>query len=395
MYPNILIIGQSKTSRTETFRDYFEARSSYVETFCCGGIRQMRSGEVTRTFEGDRVSSESLWHFASQNEAPSLLIPYFLGQIFRTFTKSLSSPFLRRGRFDLAIGISPIYAVTCIILKKLGIVRQVGYYCIDYYPKPTGMVSRLIYSVFRMVDLICVNQSDYVWDLTSAITSLRLQSFGQKVQKEPTVLPLTYSSKMLNDCPEVPSGHSIVYVGTLEKLTGLDLTIDTAPTIVKTFPDFRCHIIGNGPYRKPLIDHIRSLHMENYFTFYGFVEDAGAFDIMSRCRAGLATYIPSGENNVMVADPGKPKLYAFRALPAIVTKYRAGLQLAASGAGIAIEYDKESLAEAITRLFESDVLVREMQQKARAYAKRFVTEDVFDSVLTNSRYTSRGERHQN
>ncbi len=306
---------------------------------------------------------------------PSFVLTHYGGQLALVILILLRF----RTRFTLAIGVSTFYATTALILKRLGKVKHVVYYRIDYYPGRSFMNT-----LFRVLDRICYRDSDSVWSLSERISNIRVPGLLTSPMTKPVmIVPLTYDGSLLRLRPVNEIDRlSIVFVGTLEKLQGLQLLVRAMPLILRKFPKAHVKIIGDGPYGNELKNLVASSGLSENFTFFGFLKrDAEVTDIVSRSAVGVAPFVPTPDNNAMTADPGKLKLYMFLGLPVVVTKIPSGMLIDSRRAGIAIDYDAGALAEAITRLLSDDAVFEEFRSNAHNLATEFTSERVFSKAL--------------
>jgi len=381
----LLISGQLISSRTETLEEYFKNK---VNTLAVIGI--------TSPFALQNVSRCSLYNkgrLEKEFKLPSFQIHnmkwYKQPLLFISFSMYIVSIFyamLRlRKKFDFFIGISCFSAFMGVLLKKIRWIRKLIYYSIDYYPKPLKFgFNSLVVWAFRIVDKFCVKNSDLVWHISPRIAEARY-----KYAKVPPnsykhlVAPLTYSEKLLRFKPiEEIERYTIGFVGTLSENQGLQLLIKAMPEIIKEIPQIKVKIIGKGPYENELKKMIKESNLENYFIFYGFIKnDDDVLDILSRCTVGIAPWTCREDDNVLYADPGKPKLYAFCGLPIIITNGTlSAKEIDEKKAGISINYDKEELIKAILSILKDEKKLKEYKKNTYELAKCYTTEKIFSSI---------------
>jgi glycosyltransferase involved in cell wall biosynthesis len=243
--------------------------------------------------------------------------------------------------------------------------------------------------LFRALDKFCYENSDVVWNLSTAISETRHNRLGGNLKDQKNIIvPLTYSSKLLTFRPlEEIERQSIAFIGTLEKLQGLQLLIKAMPEVLTYLPNVIVKVIGDGPYAKELKELVSDSGLNEHFHFYGFVKkESDVIDVVSRCAVGVAPFIPVPENNALTADPGKPKFYAFCGLPIVITKIPSGLLIDKEGAGIAIEYDPHELANAVIRLLQDARLLARYRRNANRFAQSYTSERIFrDAFKTTLR----------
>lgn len=165
------------------------------------------------------------------------------------------------------------------------------------------------------------------------------------------------------------------------------MLVEAMPQIAANVPSVRVEVIGRGPYEAELKQMIATRGLGAHFRFHGFIPDEEkVLDLASRCACGVAPWTSSPDDNSLYADPGKPKLYAFCGLPVVITRGPAIAQeIESSGAGIAIEYDKRALVDALTRLLCGREFLRESRVKAQAWARQYTSEQVLGRVFDETR----------
>ena len=355
---NGIVIGQLKTSRTETVEGYLQGRmnslavvgfmspfASYNEARCT----LYRNGHKAKEFG---LPNYIIKHVTDSNR-------FLIAFSFISYMVALSWSIIRlRKRFDFYIGIATFSAMMGLILKKVGITKRLIYYCIDYYPSPPEIgFNRVMDLVIKVIDRMCIKQADMVWDISPRIKEAR-----QEFNKIPVtsyisvVTPLGYMDQVHRTCPiENKERWTLGFVGTLSENQGLQLIVDSLPLLKKKFPEIKVRIIGHGPFGKTLKERIRERGLDDHFIFHGFIKDDNeVFDILSRCMIGLATWTGEETDNSLYADPGKPKLYALLGLPVIITSAPQVSELIKNtGAGVVIDYSVDEFVNAVDKIIGS------------------------------------------
>ena len=72
---------------------------------------------------------------------------------------------------DLFVGIDNLNALAGIFLRKLGAVRRVAYYVIDYTPR--RFANPLLNRLYHWIDRTCVRHADVIWNLSSRMHKVR------------------------------------------------------------------------------------------------------------------------------------------------------------------------------------------------------------------------------
>ncbi len=283
---------------------------------------------------------------------PLILISFLLNVfLFFSATRKLDQ------KFDVFVGIALFSTLLGLILKKLGRVDKVVYYCLDYYFGTTWFDRGFCY-LLRKLDARVVKLADRVWDISPRIRDGRLKSEGVPVESyDRLVVPLGYTEGFERCLPlKERERWTLGFVGTLTENQGLDLVIDSLPALKQHMPDLKIRLIGHGPDRERLVQRVAKAGLDDCVLFHGFVEkDEEVNDILSRCRIGIATWTGGAGDNSVYADPGKPKLYALLGLPILITQVpQISKLIEETGAGEAIPYDKEAFTVAVRKMLEKE-----------------------------------------
>ncbi|OGX15665.1 MAG: hypothetical protein A2166_02730, partial [Omnitrophica WOR_2 bacterium RBG_13_41_10] len=382
---NVLIAGQVITSRTETIEDYLKDKVNYLgivgisNPFAIKGIARCtlyKNGKRIKELPLLSVQLKGIYWF---NQL--LMGPVFLLYIFSMFLAVLKL----RKKFDIFIGIACFSTLFGILLKQLGIVKHVIYYTLDYYPAPAKLhINTVINKSIWYLDRYCCKQVAMVWNLSPRIPEARekLMNFSRNRYRH-LIVPLTYGEKTLRYRPlEEIETDTLVFVGTLSWNQGLRIVIEAMADLIKIKPALKIRIIGKGPDDKAIKQMVSNNDLQGKFIFHGFIEDdSDVFEIVSRCTVGICTWTNEKDNNVIYADPGKPKLYAFCGIPIVITRVAAVAdEIDQLKAGIAIDYDKGKFINAILKVLANRNILEEFRRNAYNFALKYTTENVFKSV---------------
>lgn len=382
---DMLIAGQVLTSRTETIEEYYCNR---VHSLGVIGIANPYSarGRARCTLYNNGKCVREFSIFSIHLKGIYWLNQLLMAPVFALYAVSMFIAVLRlKRRFDLFIGIACFSTLFGIFLKKLGIVKNVIYYTIDYYPKPINLhINTLINKTIWYLDKYCCKRSCLVWNISPRIPEARgrLVNFDHRQYKH-ILVPLTYCEKLLCFRPlEEIDQNSMVFVGTLSWNQGIQLVIESMPDLLKRKPELKVRIIGRGPDSDKVRRMIDACGLSDRFIFHGFVEkEEDVLDIISRCAIGICPWTDESDNNVIYADPGKAKLYAFCGIPIIITKVTAvAYEIDDMEAGIAIDYEKEQFVDAVLKILDSGEILEKYRKNAHAFAVRYTTENVFGAI---------------
>ena len=153
---DILIAGQLVTSRTETLEDYLRRRARALAVIGLMSPFATRNQSRCTLYAGaHKIREIALPSFRITRVTPWNRPLIVASAAFYILSFFLSAIFLRR-RFDIFIGIATFSAFMGLILKHLGLVNRVIYYCLDYYPpwRPFVQYAKPADGLFKSPDAI-------------------------------------------------------------------------------------------------------------------------------------------------------------------------------------------------------------------------------------------------
>ena len=387
----ILVIGQLKTSRTETLEEYFLKKVKKLGVIGLMSPFATHSESRCSLFEnGEKVKEFCLPSFSIKSvkwwNRPLMSISFAL-YVWATFFAGLRL----KEKFDLCVGVATFPSLLAILLKKIKKVNKVIYYCLDYYPPPPKFsFNSFIYPIYKALDRWLIKRVDVVWELTPRIAQAREIFAGIPKNSYPQqIVPLGYADyvqRKLN--VEEREEWTLGFVGTLTENQGLQMVITAMPKLIKKFPKIKVRVIGHGPYAPQLKQMVKENGMEDHFIFHGFVkDDEEVFDILSRCMVGLATWTGDKADNSLYADPGKPKLYALLDLPIIITSAPWVAKLISDlGAGEMINYDVDNFVDTVERLFSNKERVQSYLEGIQKFRPYCLAENIFNTAFEEAKH---------
>jgi glycosyltransferase involved in cell wall biosynthesis len=290
-----------------------------------------------------------------------------------------------KSRYDIFVGADPLNAFAGIILKKLRLVNFVVFYVIDYVP--VRFKNPVLNSAYRSIDTLCVYNADSTWNLTNAMAKVRESNGVKKNKTKQIAVPTGMHFEKNGYIPiEQIKMTDLAFLSHLREGQGIELILEALPAIIKAIPSVRLMVIGTGPLEEYFRDEVKKRNIADNVVFFGFIEDHNEIEkIISKCGVGLAPYVPDPNSFTWYADPGKPKVYLGCGIPVVITKVpEVALEIEKEGAGIAIKYDKDELADAVVKLLTNEDLYRDCRLKALEFASKFTWDDVFYEALNKA-----------
>lgn len=287
-------------------------------------------------------------------------------------------------KFDLYVGADPLNAFSGIILRTIGKVKKVVFYTIDYVPKRFN--NRLLNWIYHAIDRFCARHCDCVWNLSARMIAARQKEGLKKVDNQ-IVVPIGVRFERIkrSEAGRI-NRNQLVYMGHLRKGQGLELLIDSLADIIAKNPYIKLTIIGTGELESNLKNRVKDLNLESQVEFKGYIDShEDVENILTNCGIGLSLYEPHSDSFTWYTDPGKPKQYLACGLPVIITRVPwIAEEIERIPMGIAINYNKEELVKAITRLMTDDELCKKCRENAIRYASDISWDKIFDEALTKS-----------
>jgi len=285
-------------------------------------------------------------------------------------------------KYDLCVGIDNLNALCGIILRKIGIVDKVVFYVIDYTPKRFN--NPILNLTYHFLDGICIRHSDLVWNISERMAKIRE---GQGVEKRRNlIVPVGVELEKVGHIQDIKlNRRALVFASHLAKSKGADLIIEAMEDVIKTVPDAKLEIIGTGPCEQELKDLVKTADLGNNVKFSGLMQHDKLMKYLPTRGVALATYVEDSHNITYFADPTKPKEYLACGLPVIITRVPwIAKEIEEKPMGIAINYDKKELTDAIIKLMKDD----EFYERCRVNAKLFASKLSWDGIFDNAFYVS-------
>lgn len=288
-----------------------------------------------------------------------------------------------KGRFDIFIGVESINAIIGIFLRRLKIVRTVIYYNLDY--AEVRFSNRLLNYIFHALDIFAVTYADYTWNLAGGIIDARNKRGAlKKTVRPPVLVPISIDLSAIRplDTAEIQR-KTLVYLGILAPMQGVQLIVEAFPEILKKVPEARLVIIGSGQLEVALKEAVIRDSLSERVTFTGIISNEEANKVLCGCAIGVAPYFPDPNSAMRGSDPTKPKMYLACGLPVIITDVPpiAGL-IEKNKAGLVINYSKEGMVNAAVRLLTDEGLYAECRKNALLMREQFDWEIIMNRAFS-------------
>lgn len=286
--------------------------------------------------------------------------------------------------YDLYVGVDCFNAFVGLILKKLGLVRIVVFYAIDYTPRRFN--NRIINGMYHVIEKFSILNSDRVWNMSQRMREIWVRYYGANPENN-KVVPNCYDvSEIPRPALEEIDRYRIVYLGSLEHSKGLDLALKALPRLIEKFPRIKLLIIGTGPQEAELKDTCNKMRLGNHVFFAGHIANIHkCLRLLSECGLGIALHLPSDVVPMnLYGDPGKVKAYLACGLPVVMTRSpEIASVIEKEGAGTVIDYDVDSFVSAVEYLLRDQELYLKCRAKALHLASRFSCDAIFGEAFSD------------
>ena len=176
---------------------------------------------------------------------------------------------------------------------------------------------------------------------------------------------------------ELKNNYNLLFVGRMEKVKGIEFLIKAISLIIKVFPQTTLTIIGDGLNKENLLSLTKSLQLENYIHFVGWVKNK---DLDIYYEKASIVVIPSiwPENFPTVCNEA---MSAGR--PVIGTNVGGIPEIIDDGVnGYLVEpQNPEQIAEKVIKLFSEENLLKEFGKNARKKAEEFGIEKYSENTV--------------
>lgn len=288
-------------------------------------------------------------------------------------------------RQDYFIGVNNFNVFSGYLLKIFGKVEKIIFYTIDYIPQ--RFVNNFLNSIYHFLDDLAVKKSHKVWNLSGVmVTEREKRGISEKYKNKQIVVPIgTDMGKKILSYKNIDR-YKIVFMGHLREGQGVEMLINAMTDVVKKVPSAHLLIVGGGNLENSLRNQVNKLKLSDKIEFSGFVKDFSTVQALLRDSAiAVAPYVDDEKTYTRYTDPGKPKDYLSCGIPVIITKVpQVAYEIEKNKCGIAIEYNKKALVEAIVRLLKDDRLLFQYRRNATIMAKEYSWNSIFNRALKNT-----------
>jgi glycosyltransferase involved in cell wall biosynthesis len=212
------------------------------------------------------------------------------------------------------IGVSPLNAISGIILKLFKKINKTIFYSVDFTPSrfPNIFLSK----IYNMANDFAAKYSDEIWAVSTRIQKIYIDKgiSKNKIRYIPNVPSSEYIKFKFNK----RNKYHLVTLGVIDKQLDFINLFKAINALKKDFPEIFLKIIGSGPDINHHIAYVKKNHLSKYVKFYGFMNHKKALEEISKSGIGIALY--SGQWNFnYFGDSMKCREFFSFGIPVITT----------------------------------------------------------------------------
>lgn len=291
--------------------------------------------------------------------------------------------------YDLFIGVNNLNSLAGLVLKKIGKVKKVVFYTMDFVP--VRFNNKLLNYIYHKIEIICIKNCDEVWNVSPRMAEGREKYLGLSAKKYPQrFIPVgTWVDRIKKRKFEQIKKNQILFIGHILEKQGLQKVIEALPKVVREIGEVKFLIIGGGDYETVLKSKVKKLNLEKNVIFKGWVLDRKKIDeMLSESAVAIATYKPEEEwlhNFTYYADPYKIKDYLGAGLAMILTDVSYNVKdVEKNGCGIIVKYDENEIANAIITLLKDKKVLKKYRANSLKYIKNYDWSKIFERALNST-----------
>jgi glycosyltransferase involved in cell wall biosynthesis len=273
------------------------------------------------------------------------------------------------GPIGLFIGVDNLNASAGIVLKRLGRVKSVAYYVIDYTPRRFS--NPALNWAYHAFDRFAVRGADQVWNLSERMRAVRRAQGLEEARN--LLVPVGVELGAVKHPPRAKVRRKrLLYMGALQAGKGIELLIEAFPEIRRKVKGAELFIIGYGPFEAEARRLASLSPAKAAIRLPGGMGHAELFKKVPEYGVAFAPYLDDANSYSWWCDPTKPKEYLACGLPLIITKVPWIWERVADKKkplGLAIAYDKGALVEAALKLLGDEGFYWRCRRNALEFAR--------------------------
>jgi glycosyltransferase involved in cell wall biosynthesis len=292
-----------------------------------------------------------------------ILVRPFLSYLFDVLFDTVN------GSSRVFVGFGCHHTLAGLILKKLGRVKVVVHWNIDFTPE--RFTNRTWNFLYNWADKFALMKSDFQVDITLKAQESRFKLYRLQKSDRAMVVPHGINKhQILKVNDDSFFAKRIVFLGNLSEHQGVQNVILAMPMIRKEIPNATLNIIGDGPYAQDLQILVRKLKLDDSVNFTGYLSEEAISAFLTNSTLGVAPYIIESKSYSNFADPGKIKLYLRHGLPIVTTNVAPIAEdIEGRKCGLIVDDIAAEVGQAIINIMNSKFMWDEMSTNSHKYAK--------------------------
>ena len=283
------------------------------------------------------------------------------------------------------VGVNNFNAFAGYLLKLLGRVRKIIFYTIDYIPQ--RFENNSLNYVYHFLDQLAIKKSDKVWNLSPIMVKEReKKGVRARYREKQITVPIGTDVRKKPLAFRAIDRYKIIFMGHIREGQGVEMLIHAMRDVIKKIPEAHLLIIGGGPLENNMRNQVKRLKLEKKVKFTGFVKKFT--DVQKYLQDGaiaVAPYVDDSRTYTRYTDPGKPKDYLASGLPVVITKVpQVAYEIEKNKCGLAINYNKRELTDAIVRLLKDEGKLSFFRKNAFKMAEKYGWDKIFDEAFLNT-----------
>ncbi len=307
-----------------------------------------------------------------------LWVAYLLHSLIAFFEVFITST-----KFDIAIACENLSFLAALPLRKIGIIKKLVYYSVDYVPERFG--NPLVNSVYHLLDRLACYHSDVNWVVSKEQITTRFANGVKENKSSPfNIVPIGYRLSEIEVKPfNQIKYYNLIFVGTVRPAAGPQLIVEAMSKIVKRFPNVKVTFAGGGEYTNELKNLAKKLKVTKHLEFLGYIDrHKDLIKAVADKSIGLAPYVWDSKSISMTSDPAKIKIYLACGLPVITTKVATSWPIISkSKSGIVVDYDRDQLVRAVGEMLKSKNKYKKFKINAINLSKKYDVDRIVGNAL--------------
>jgi glycosyltransferase involved in cell wall biosynthesis len=280
-------------------------------------------------------------------------------------------------QYELCIFGNPMNVLLPLLLKRKGSVETIIYDDWDYY---YGFdQSHLWKLLMKWREQLSVSSADVVISVGSLLCKMREKQGAARTLVIPNGVNYQLFSIAHKKRPHPPT---LVYIGKLAEEYGIDISIMGFAQVLNVIPTARYLIIGynEDQYVSYLYNLVSDLELRDSVVFTGPKRYEELPHYMAESDIGVSLFRP---NDLMkYAFPLKVIEYMAAGLAVVGTNIGETEKLILEGeSGKSVAFSSEAFASAVLDILGDDSVLKNCQENAKKYAKRYDWNSLFSSLF--------------